>query len=227
MHGGRVFVGVLCIFFFSAVRTGKLRNVSGFFCMSFVQAGKKVLYLARSAGWDAKGSGSIWELLTKSYRRGKWWLLHSTCYLWESAALPSPSSFPASPGSAEITFHSRSAHARLSIKLGKRIPWGRKARFSVCLIYGPSLAWYNGGPAVGILCHPLEDAILQWQDMKGGLKNTLQRWWLTTVFLVTINSTFSPTLSDSSCSQARGNRNIFLLSHTPSSPWQQMGKYYK
>jgi len=71
----------------------------------------------------------------------------------------------------------------------------------------------------------LEDVIFLWQDMKEGLKNTLQ--WLTTAFLATINSTFSPTLSDSACSQARGNRNIFLLSHTPSSPWQQMGKYYK
>lgn len=92
--------------------------------------------------------------LTKSYSRRKRQLLHSTCYLWESAALPSPSSIPASPGSTEITFRSRSAHARLSIKLGKRMPWGSKARFSACLIYGPSLAWYNGSPALGVLCHP-------------------------------------------------------------------------
>lgn len=60
--------------------------------------------------------------LTKSYGRQKQRLLCSTCYLRESAALPSPSSFPASPGSAEITFRSRSAHARLSIELGKGIP---------------------------------------------------------------------------------------------------------
>lgn len=99
----------------------------------------------------------VWQhlrALTKSYSRQKHQLLLSTCYLQDSAALPSPSSFPASPGSTEITLHSRSAHARLLIKLGIRITWGSKARFSVCWTYGPCLAWYNGSPAVSVLCHP-------------------------------------------------------------------------
>jgi len=143
---------VLCIFL-NAVRTWKLWNASdSFACI-------------RRGGQEGALSSKVCRLrpqrvqqhprpLTKSDGRQKRWLLHSTCYLWESAALPSPSSFPARPGSTEITFCSRSAHARLLIKLGKWIPWGSEARLSVCLIYGPSLAWYNGTAALGVLCHP-------------------------------------------------------------------------
>lgn len=63
---------------------------------------------------------------------------------------------------------------------------------------------------------------------KEGVVKTLQAGssgWLPPS-LVTANSTFSPTLSDSVCSQARGNRNTSLLFHAPSSPQQQTGKYY-
>lgn len=82
-----------------------------------VQASRKVLLLSKVC---RLGQQMVWlhlRALTESYSRQKQRRLHSTCYLWESAALPSPSSFPASPGSTEITFQSRSAHARLSMKL--------------------------------------------------------------------------------------------------------------
>lgn len=112
------------------------------------------------------------------------------CKLWQTKAAPvafhllsaavssaaCPLQLPASPGSAEITFGSGSAPARLSTQRGKGIPAGSRARFSVCLIYGPSLACYNGSPAVSAFTGFYRTAF--W-DMKGGLKNTLQWWWLT------------------------------------------------
>lgn len=45
--------------FFQCCRNLEVLKCLGFLLHAFVQAGKKVLYLARSAGWDGKGSSSI------------------------------------------------------------------------------------------------------------------------------------------------------------------------
>lgn len=174
MHGGRGFMGRLYIFL-NAVRTWELWNASDFFCMR----------LSRLAG-----GCSVWQGLQAGTAKGPAASESLKCKLRQTKAAPVafhllspgvssaafPLQLPASPGSAEITFGSRSAPARLSIKWGRRIPGGSKARFSVCLIYGPSLAWYNGSPAVNAFTSFYR---MSFWDMKGGSKNTLQWWWLT------------------------------------------------
>lgn len=189
MHGGKGFYRGPCIFF-NAVRTWKLWNAWDFFHMRLSRLAGK------SAGWDSKGPGSIRELEVQVPADKS-----SACCIPPVISAACPLQLPASPGSAQITFGSTSAPARLSIEWGERVPGGSQARVSVCLIYGPSLAWYNGSPAVRAFTSFYR---MSFWDVKGGLKNTLQWWCWPTAFLVTINSTFSPTLSDSACSQARG-----------------------
>lgn len=81
----------------------------------------------------------------------------------------------------------------------------------------PSLAQWRSA----LLCF-VPQPCLAMAGHERGLEERFAGW-----LLVTINSTFSPPRSDSAPSQAWGNKEIFLLSHTPSSPWQQMGKWCK
>lgn len=162
MHGGRGFIGGYAFFsMLSEPGSCEMPRIS----LTCVCPGWQ-----ESAGWDSEGPGSIRELEVQVTADKS-----SACCIppvisgRQQRCLPPPA--PASPGSAQITFGSRSAPARLSIEGGKRVPGGSEARASVCLIYGPSLAWYNGSPAVSAFTSFYR---MSFWDMKGGLKNTLQ-----------------------------------------------------
>lgn len=107
------------IHFFSDVRSWVLWNASDFICM----------HLSRPA-WRCRGrqrAQQHWRAVPRSQSTQKQPLLHSTCYLWESACCLPPPACPQVLGSTKITFCFRSAHTRLSMKLGEWIPcreWG-------------------------------------------------------------------------------------------------------
>lgn len=81
----------------------------------FVQAGTKVQ-------GTAKGPAALESCTQKSKQTEAVTATFHLLSLGVSTLL-SPSSLSASPGSTKITFCFRCAHARLSMKLGKWIPW--------------------------------------------------------------------------------------------------------
>lgn len=167
MHGGRGFIGFYAFFStLSEPGSCELPRIS-FAC--FCPGWRESLQAGTAKGPAASESLKCKLRQTKAAPVA----FHLLSLGVSSAAFPLQ--LPASPGSAEITPSSRSAPARLSMEWGKRIPGGSKARLSVCLIYGPSLAWYNGSPAVSAFTSFYR---MSFWDMKG-LKNTLRWWWLT------------------------------------------------
>lgn len=143
--------------------------------------------------------------------------------------LSSPSSLPASPGQhqdnilLQICSHQVIDEVRKTNTLK-----GVRLDFSLLNLWAKSGLAQCKSSCWCSLSSSFRQCHFARASMKEGVRKTLQAGnsgWLPPS-LVTANSTFSPTLSDSVCSQARGNRNTSLLFHTPSSPQQQMGKYY-
>lgn len=158
-----------------------------------------------------------------SHGRQKQRLLHSTCYLREAAALPSPSSS------------------------GK--PWQRpdNIRFKICSCQvidrgRKTSTWRERGQGFSLLNLWAKSRLVQWesrcqcfhqllQDVILGHERRFEEHFAVMVadllhFWLQLTAHSHPLSLILLVHRPGGNWNIFLLSHTPSSPWQQMGKYY-